>query len=197
MKPSVFLSLLLTSVAFLLPCPRVPAQSYDAALGLRLGTDWGATAQLRVPQVHKNFVLEGILQSSFGSEEGLFTLLGKQHQPLLSRRVNLFYGAGLHTGWNNEVEEDTGDSRGTPLGITGIVGAEITFKRINLSYDFKPVVNVRGGSRALQLQQGISLRYVVAKRNDIWDKKKERQRRKRRRDRERERTGKRWWQVWK
>ncbi|SEP56339.1 hypothetical protein [Neolewinella agarilytica] len=184
------------------------AQSYDASLGLRLGTDWGATAQIRVPQVHKNFVLEGILQSSLQRDEGSFTLLGKQHRPLLSRRLNLFYGAGVHAGWNNELDKETGEEIGGPVGIDGVVGIEATFAGFNLSYDFKPAINVGGGSSLLYAQTGISIRYVIAKRNVIWDKKKERANRKDKKQRQREKnrekkrkereaSGKKWFEVWK
>ncbi|MBC6995066.1 hypothetical protein QWY85_12000 [Neolewinella lacunae] len=184
------------------------AQSYDASLGLRLGTDWGATAQIRLPQVQKNFVLEGILQSSLQRDEGSFTLLGKQHRPLLSRRLNLFYGAGVHAGWNNEIDKETGEEIGGPVGIDGVVGLEATIGRVNLSYDFKPALNVGGGSSFLYAQTGVSVRYVIAKRNDIWDKQKEkenrreknqRQRLKKKEQRQKERaaSGKRWYEIWK
>lgn len=200
------LRLLLTS-AFIFPL-LLTAQSYDSSLGLRLGTDWGATVQLRLPQVHKNFVLEGIVQSSLSKDEGSLTVLGKQHQPLLSRRLNLFYGAGAHFGWSDELDKETGEPVGGPVGVDGVIGLEATFARINLSYDFKPAINIGGGSSFLDAHTAISVRYVIAKRNDIWDKKKEkqnrqdkkkRQREKRREDRQKERakSGKKWFEIWK
>lgn len=186
----------------------ISAQSYDSALGIRLGTDWGATAQLRLPVVHKNFVVEGILLSSLQREEGSITLLGKQHRPLLSRRLNLFYGAGVHAGWNNEVNVETGEAIGGPLGIDGVVGLEATIGKVNLSYDFKPAINISGGERTLYAQTGVSIRYVIAKRNKIWDKQKEKAQRKNRKQRQRAkrkeqrrndraRAGKKWFQFWK
>ncbi|MCP9235036.1 hypothetical protein [Lewinella sp. JB7] len=193
------------SVLLLLWLPAlVGAQSYDAALGIRIGTEWGATAQLRLPQIHKNFVVESIISSSIGTDEGTVTLLGKQHQPLLSRRLNLFYGAGLHAGWNNEIDTETGETFNGPKGLTGIVGLEATVGKVNLSYDFKPALNVSGGSSVLNTQTAVSVRYVIGKRNSLWNKDKEREIKKRRRDKqrekrreERERAGKRWFQVWK
>lgn len=193
--------------ALLLPLC-LTAQSYDSSLGLRLGTDWGATVQLRLPQVHKNFVVEGILQSSLQKDQGSFTLLGKQHRPLLSRRLNLFYGAGAHFGWSDELDAETGEPVGGPVGVDGVIGLEATFGGFNLSYDFKPALNVGGGSSFLDTQTAISVRYVIAKRNDIWDKQKERQNRrdkkKRQRDRkkeqrkkDREQSGKKWYEIWK
>ncbi|THH41289.1 hypothetical protein [Neolewinella litorea] len=189
---------------FILAPLLVTAQAYDAALGIRVGTEWGATAQLRLPQIHKNFVLEGIVLSSLQKDEGTLTLLGKQHQPLLSRRLNLFYGAGLHAGWSDEIDQETGSAFNGPKGVTGIVGLEATFARINVSYDFKPALNVTGGASILDTHTAVSVRYVVGKRYSIWNRDKEKEIRKRRRDKDRERrredrerAGKRWFQFWK
>lgn len=191
-------------VAFVVAAFTVRAQSYDAALGIRVGTEWGATAQLRFPLIHKNFVLESVLLSDIRQDEGTLTLLGKQHQPLLSRRLNLFYGAGLHAGWNNEIDKETGEPFNGPKGITGVVGLEATIGKVNLSYDFKPALNIVGGESFLYTHTGVSIRYVIAKRNTIWDrrgeKKVEKKRKQRKRDKRREarqRAGKRWYQFWK
>lgn len=177
------------------------SQSYDLGLGIRIGTEWGATAQLRLPVVHKNFVVESIFLSAIGKNEGNLTLLGKQHQPLLSRRVNLFYGAGVHAGWNNELDDETGRTFDGPVGVTGVIGLEATFARYNISYDFKPALNVTGGESILYTHTAVSVRYVLAGRNDIWDKKKEKarqkKRRRRRRDQRNEARGKRWYEFWK
>ena len=163
------------------------AQSYDAALGLRLGTEIGATAQLRVPQIHKSFVVEGIVHQSLNRNAGQLTLLGKQHKNLLTRRLNIFYGVGAHLGWTDEINDKTGEVYTRPFGVDGVLGAEATFAKINVSYDFKPSINVGGNAFPLSLQTAISVRYVIAKRNDIWDKKKERANRRDKRDRQKER----------
>ena len=191
---------LILSVLF---CVGAAAQSYDMALGLRVGTEWGATAQLRVPQLHKNFVLEAIILSSLTKDEGSLTLLGKQHRPLLSRRINLFYGGGLHAGWNNEIDTETGETFNGPKGITGIVGLEATVGKVNLSYDFKPALNVTGGESILYTHTAVSVRYVIARRHGIWSRDKERKIRKQRKDRRRERRreeraarDRRWYEVW-
>lgn len=190
-KITIYLLLLFPLAAY--------AQSYDAAAGLRVGTDWGVTVQLRTPVVHKNFSTEVIIQSSLQREEGLLTVLGKQHHPILSRRLNLFMGGGVHFGWSDELE-DNEPVKG-PVGITGILGAEATFAKINVSYDFKPAINVSGGSKFLYTQSAISIRYVIAKRNDLYDKANEKDRNKRRRvkkrTKRREERGKRWYEVWK
>lgn len=193
-------ALLLALLLYLCPAP-MGAQSYDLAFGLRLGTDWGLTAQTRLPIVHKNFAAEGIIQSSFQREEAMLTLLGKQHYPLLTRRINVFAGGGLHKGWNTDEEIQP---YADPFGITGIAGAEVTLGRLNLSYDFKPAVNISGGEKTFYTQSGISLRYVVSKRNDIYDKSAEKDRNKKRRERARDKRRQQrtkdgksdWWKIW-
>ncbi len=199
-----FLSLILCYLC--LPFSGLRAQSYDANFGLRLGTDWGISGVLRVPQVHKNFTLEGIIQSSYQREETTVTLMGRKHFPLLSRRLNVYAGGGLQKGWNTAAEEEVDEIYDNPFGITGVVGAELSLGRLNVGYDFKPAVNLVGGERTLYMQSGITLRYVVAKRNDIWDKQKEKDRNKKRRKRGREKRkqqkikdGKNpdWWKIWK
>lgn len=178
---------LLIATFFVLPL-FLTAQSYDAAIGLRLGTEIGATAQLRLPQIHKNFVAEGIIHKSLNRNEGSLTLLGKQHQNILSRRLNIFYGAGVHLGWTDEINTKTGEVYSAPLGIDGILGAEATFAKINVSYDFKPAINISGNAFPISIQTAISVRYVIAKRNDIWDKKKERANNKDKKQNKRERN---------
>ena len=74
------------------------AQSYTTSAGMRLGTEWGLTVQQRIA---KKTTLEGILQSSLQREEFTLTVLAEQHYPLISRRLNVYAGAGLHKGWNN------------------------------------------------------------------------------------------------
>lgn len=178
----------LLCILFIFSSLALYGQSYDAAIGLRLGTDFGATGQVRLPAIHKNFVVEGILQTSLRRNLGSLTVLGKQHQNILTRRLNIFYGAGAHIGWTDEINPDNLEPYSRPFGIDGIIGAEATFARINVSYDFKPAINVGGNSFPISVSTGISVRYVIAGRNDIWDKKTERATNKRRKQNRRERN---------
>lgn len=146
------------------------AQSYFTAGGLRMGTDWGLTVQQRVA---KKTTVELILQSSFFRKEGMVTLLGEQHTPLISRRFNLYFGGGLHKGWHT-VEPIYGvdePERPGPFGITAIAGVEMTIGRLNLSYDIKPALNISGGENFGYFQSGVSARYVIAKK-PFWEEQK-------------------------
>lgn len=137
-------------------------QSYNTAGGIRLGTDWGLTLQQRVG---KHATVEGIIQKGFWREEATVTLLGEYHFPLIFRRFNFYTGGGLHKGWTTSSEQLYDD----PFGITLIGGVEATVGRLNISWDFKPAINLEGGERKVYAQSGVSLRYVFWKRDGIRD----------------------------
>jgi len=168
----IFLATLFSSI------PTLQSQSYNTALGMRLGTDWGVTVKQRVA---KKTTIEGLLQSSLQREEVLVTIMGEQHFPILSRRLNVYYGGGLHKGWINEVDVNEQPIE-DPFGLTFIGGIEISLARLNISYDFKPAINISGGQENFYTQTGISLRYIINKRK--WrpfrgNKNKRKRRRKR------------------
>ncbi len=133
------------------------AQSYNTTLGMRMGTDWGVSVQHRIL---KKTTIEAIIQSSFSREEAIVTLLAEQHNPVISRRFNLYVGGGIHKGW---LTPEEGVEVKDPFGITAIFGLEFTLARLNLSYDFKPAVNLIGGEKRIYSQTAFSLRYVLFK----------------------------------
>ena len=118
------------------------SQSYNTSLGMRLGTDWGVTLNQRVL---KRVTVEAIGQSSLQRDEFMLTGLGKHHFPIISRRFNIYFGGGLHKGWNSNPEIQD------PWGMDLVGGIEFTAARINISYDFKPAFNF-SGRRAELLQ---------------------------------------------
>ena len=177
------------------------AQSYDLAAGVRLGSEIGVSVKMRVPPVDKNFTGEFIVQSSFDGDEVLMTLLGEQHMAVISRRLNVYTGLGMHAGWvqNELITEDSYDA---PLGVSFIGGVEVNFKRLNVSLDYKPVINVKGGERFFQSSSALTLRYMAFQRNDIFTsprKKRQKQRVKKRKQKAKSRakSGKKGWQFWK
>ena len=147
---------------------KVYAQSYNTAAGIRLGTDWGISLRQRL---YENYSAELIVQSSLQREEGALTLLGIAHKPLLMRNLNLYGGGGLHAGWSSELKN--GEAVPNPFGIDFIAGAELTLAKINISWDFKPAINLYGGNSVFYTQTGVSIRYVLSKREKYdWEKNK-------------------------
>lgn len=151
----------LITTIFVLSALVALAQSYNTAGGMRLGTDWGLTVQQRVA---KKTTIEALFQSSLQREEVLLTVMGQQHFPILTRRFNIYYGGGLHKGWINE-SNDQAEPYKDPFGLTFIGGLEFSIGRINLSYDFKPAINLSGGEQNFYTQTGLSFRYILIKRN--------------------------------
>lgn len=151
------------------------SQRYGTAVGMRLGTDWGLTLQQRMT---KRITIEGILQSSLQREEVLLTGLIQRHNPILGRRLNLYLGGGIHKGWiAASGTSETAAPADDPFGVTLVGGIEFTLGRINVGYDLKPAINLRGGEKRFYSQSGISIRYVLIK-DKAWRKKQRKQKRK-------------------
>ncbi len=162
------------------------AQSYTTSLGIRLGTDWGLTVQQRIA---KRLTIEGIAQSSLSREEVLLTGMVEHHFPLVAKRFNFYTGAGMHKGWRTSVDEN--NTYKNPIGVSLVGGVEITLAKLNVSWDFKPVVNVSGGEKSFYSQTGISVRYVLVKKNDeLFDNGNSKERKKKKRQSERDRKKK-------
>lgn len=165
--------------AILLSLPLL-SQSYMTSAGLRFGTDWGLTVQQRIAE---NFTVEGILQSSLQRNEVLLTGMIERHYPVVHKGLNFYVGGGVHKGWINEPptpEHPNGFDN--PLGVTLVGGAELTLGRLNISYDFKPAVNLQGGERTFYTQSGLSVRYVLISNRDIKKYQKKQKKKKRKKE---------------
>lgn len=132
------------------------AQSYITAVGARVGKDWGLTLQQRLT---KRLTVEGIAETSFSRDEVMLTGLLETHLPIFTRHFNLYGGAGIHKGWSTNRREFVDD----PVGLSLIGGAELTIGRFNISYDFKPALNISGGERRFFTTSALSVRYVLIK----------------------------------
>ncbi len=161
----------------------VDAQTYNNAIGLRVGEGIGLTFQQRVGN---KFTLEGILKNQFKKENLKLTVLGRQHFPILFKRFNVYTGGGLHHTWYTGNDPEI-IAQGNPYGVTLVGGAEISFGRFNVSYDYQPAFNVSGGDKAITHDTAISLRYIITKRPTKLDKwKKERKKKKEKKKKEKE-----------
>lgn len=180
---------ILLSFLLLIPAIWLVAQSYNTVAGMRFGTDWGVTVKQRV---YDNWTAELLIQSSLVRDETTLTVLAANHNNLLSRHFNIYSGLGLHRGWvgPSDDSEATTDDRKNSFGLDGIIGIEATLGNINLSYDYKPALNLVGGEKTIYSQTGISIRYRFWKREKLqWEKSaKRRERERNRRQRVRNRN---------
>ncbi len=151
-------------------------QAYRTAVGLRLGT--GAGPALSVQQkIAKYSTIEGIFQPNFRDNVSSLDLIYEQHYKILIKRVNIYMGAGLHKDWRPKDHELELDEK-ADAGFVGIIGGEVTFKNFNVSWDYKPSVNVLGGDTHFAHQSAITLRAIVVKQKKkkinwrFWKKKK-------------------------
>ncbi|MFK7808978.1 MAG: hypothetical protein AB8F74_14330 [Saprospiraceae bacterium] len=156
------LRITLLSSLFLLLQNSLDAQHYRTAAGIRLGNE--KTLGLTVQQkIYKNFTLEGILQVAAGQNgQSSVILLAEQHQKILFKRLNLYYGLGLHKSWYNNTSP-AGEEFKHPSGVSAITGLELAVAKMTLSLDIQPNLNIFGGSEFLYTTTGVSLRYVIIK----------------------------------
>ena len=150
----------LRTVIFLLilSATGLQAQKYTTTAGVRIGSGIGLTVQQKL---WGKTTFEGILNQKFDRNEIIFTGLLQQHQQLISKRFNFYMGAGPHFGWNSNFETEEG--RQAFMGVTGIVGVEFTVARFNITYDFKPALNINNGYQTFDPQTALSVRYVLIK----------------------------------
>jgi len=156
MKRSI---LFLVLFAFLV---KAEAQSYRNATGIRFDSDQmlGITVQQKV---YDKWTVEGLLLTNVKTGAVMISALAEQHNKILFKNLNIYFGAGIHKTWDeNETEIDYK----SPSGIAGIGGIELTLDRFNVSWDFLPKLNIWGGDRLLESSTGVSVRYVM------WKKKK-------------------------
>ncbi len=171
------------------------SQSYNTVGGIRIGSEFGITAKQRIA---KRITVEGILQKGITNGETTLSLLVEKHVPVLSRRLNFYIGAGVHKGWIGD-EKILYDN---PVGITGIGGLEMTIRKLNVSFDFKPAFNISGGTQKVYSQAALSMRYVFVKRESATKKflkekkwkfwKKDKNKKSSKKDR-----SKKSWEIWK
>jgi len=161
-------------IFFVFTASLVSAQSYITAGGIRLGTDWGLTFKQRILE---HVTVEGIAQQSFQREEFMLTGLVQRHYPVVFKGLNFYFGGGLHKGWNQQPTSfENPNGVKNPFGITGIGGLELTIGRLNISYDYKPALNLAGGEKTFYMQTGLSARYVFYGDVDRRQKQREKKR---------------------
>lgn len=152
---------------FILSLSQGAAQSYGTAAGLRVGDGIGITLQ---QQVAVNTTVEGILQSAFRSKDVTLSALIEQHKGLVSKGFNFYIGLGPYYTWKYNDPNATTLLRNN-FGLSPIGGLELTVRKMNISFDFKPLIKVSGSGPLFVSQSSLSLRYVFAGRyfkDDKW-----------------------------
>lgn len=160
-------------LSFIFSVSLVTAQSYFTAAGIRGGDGIGVSVQQRVA---KRLTIETILKNNSARDEFQVTAILQRHVPLIFRHLNFYTGAGLHKGFTNNVKE--GVEIKDPFGLTVIGGLELSLNRFNISYDFKPAINLTGGEKTFYPETAISLRYVLVKDKFLKDMQKKRKKKK-------------------
>lgn len=148
------------------------AQHYRLAAGIRIGNNYGLTVQ---GKIFDKTSAELILHPGLGNQENSVSLLVRRHQKFITDRLSLYAGGGITQYWKTDGSENV-DLDGSG-GIMGIVGAEVTLGRYNVSWDFTPSVLAWGNeSGAFKAGTAVSLRYVLIKpakkkaKSNFWKK---------------------------
>lgn len=170
---------------------QVKAQKYGTAVGIRTGNNnysrtFGISAQQRI---FKHLTIEGIIQSDFDRNTTAHLLL-ESHNPIISRRFNIYYGAGVSKGWEESFVKDKETNQilhtygNSTSGIDIIGGVELTLANMVFSLDYKPNINLVGREEFYRGQVGISARMVLVKSKEQDKKRRKKARAKRRQNRD-------------
>lgn len=173
------LLLLLTILSF----AEANGQSYNTAGGMRFGSEWGLTFKQRLAD---RITAELMLTNNYKLYNGAVDLTFQFHNPVLSRRMNFYYGAGAQLAFKDEAVKDNG----LAVGVDLIGGLEITINRLNISWDLTPTINVYNHDKPMHFSSAVSARYVINKRNLNPLKKEDREKIKKKRQKEKEKKKK-------
>lgn len=139
------------------------AQSYFTSGGVRLGSDYGLSLKQRIL---KKTTIEAILFSerNINSNLGL-SFIYDRHRSILTRNFNLFYGAGFSWRWDY-LNNESGHSKSTSFGIPLQGGVELSIGRLNLSWDYTPILFLHSKANAFSSSKGLSVRYVFVNKKE-------------------------------
>ncbi len=156
--------------AFLLAASTLFSQTYQTAVGLRLGNEWGITAK---QHVGNNYVLEFLAITQKSELENKLVLNIERHFNLIGRRFNAYAGAGIHKGFSRNIIVGNTSS----YGVGGIAGLEFNSGLFNFSADFRPQINLNKATTPAfyNSYSGLSVRYILIKRDSKfqeWKKKR-------------------------
>ena len=135
------------------------AQKYNTLTGMRMADDFSIVF---VQRLFDKYTLEARLGTGISAPEQRYVLLMNRHYPLISKRFNVFLGAG---GFYNMPGANNENNR-HQTGLALDAGAELTIGRLSLAIDYQPNIALSGkmSGALIQTNSGLSLRYVLVKR---------------------------------
>ncbi|MBX2817184.1 MAG: hypothetical protein KTR24_14345 [Saprospiraceae bacterium] len=137
----------------------IHAQAYFTAGGIRMGPSWGITVQQRILE---RVTGEFVLSQSLANKESSIYLMGKLHNSLVTKHANLFVGGGIHRSWNRAATEEKKRMDGG--GMAAVVGAELTIGKVNISWDYRPRLDLTSGAtRFFSAESALYIRYILIK----------------------------------
>ena len=138
------------------------AQSYNTAFGFRFGDDLGFSFTQRILD-HTTVDLSA--SDGLFSEHKFVSLHLRSHYGVITRRFNFFLGGGGFIR-SRQLGTDEVFSNDHIKGVSGVMGAEFTLGRINISLDYMPqfILNKDYTGQKLTADSALSVKYVLWKR---------------------------------
>jgi hypothetical protein len=142
----------------------VTGQSYNTAIGMRFGDDLKFSINQRI--LSKTTV-EVNLSDGLFSDVKYASAMIKSHSPIVSKRLNFYLGGGIYGSSSTLDRIEDEDFVYSSEGLVGVMGAEFTVGRINVSIDYSPhfATNKDFAGRRLTADSALSVRYV------LWSRK--------------------------
>ena len=155
-------------IGFIMLSVNSSAQSYALVAGLRMGNGpdvrtFGVTAAYRI---FERTTIEGIAQSNFDDVHTAHLLI-REHRPFITKRLNIYFGAGLSAGLERSRFQDEANNivgyaiRNETMGVDLLAGIELTMLKYAVCLDIKPNFNMVGREPLIENQVGISVRPVI------------------------------------
>ena len=112
-------------------------------------------------RIVKRTSIEGIFYKHHKSDLTIAGAMLDHHMPVLTRRLNLYMGGGFGRAFR---QPDKGGQASFNAFMLN-AGLEFTISRLNLSWDFVPVIPIGAEDEVLTPMTAFSLRYVLIKKN--------------------------------
>ncbi len=168
----------------------IHAQKYNLAAGLRWGGDFGVSISERIA---KRWTMEQNINSQDQNNYYSAFAIAKYHQPVVTNRLNWFYGGGPGIV---RVKETPDYKETSSISFLMQTGLEITIKRINLYVALEPYFYMANTNPRFITHKVIAVKYVIFKRKSKWKQKIEKKFKWRKKNKKKKNQHKHWWKFW-